>query len=99
MATVKTIQQLTESEADTGKVALQAFYADEGIDGDYIAKDLQIDAWTFCGIPLARSAEFDAASIEDKSKFAIISALAHKPEHADVTYAQAWEAEYLIMFP
>ena len=98
-STVKTIQQLTEAEANSGKAALQAFYVEEEIEDELIAKDLQIDAWAFIGIPFARSTEFNDATIEDQSKFAIISALAYKPEHADLTYVEAWEVEYLIMFP
>lgn len=96
---VKILTQQTETEATDTRNALQAAYVDAEIEGALIAKKVQIDGWTAFGIPLARSVAFEAASIEDQTKYALISTYASSGQYADLQdYSAAWELEFTKMF-
>ena len=99
MITAKTLQQQTEAEALATKEALQTHYNDSDLGETLIAKSLQLNVWSACGIPISRSEEFNNASPEDKTKFCMISCLAQDLKYKDVTFVEAWEAEYLKMYP
>ena len=99
MITAKTLEQQTEAEALATKNQLQASYEENDLGETLIAKSLQLDVWSVCGIPIGRSDEFDNASPEDKTKFCIISCLAQDLKYKDVTYIEAWELEYAKIYP
>jgi len=47
-------------------------------------------------LPVERSAEFEAASLEDKSKFYLVGTLARID--TTKTFSEAWEEQYNIIF-
>lgn len=99
MITAKTLQQQTKADATVTKEALQAHYEETNQSETLIAKSLQLDVWSACGIPIGRSDEFDNASATDKTKFCMISCLAQDAKYKGVDYVEAWETEYLKMYP
>jgi hypothetical protein len=99
MITPKTLQQQTEAEAKATQETSQAFYDDNDLGGTLVAKSLQLNVWSACGIPIGRSDEFDNGTPEKKTNFNIFSALAAGKKPVGVTYVQAWETEYSKIYP
>jgi hypothetical protein len=97
MITPKTLQQQTEAEAKATQETSQAFYDDNDLGGTLVAKSLQLNVWSACGIPIGRNDEFDNGNAELKTNFNLISCLANG--HKGVDYVEAWELEYLKMYP
>ena len=84
----------TGAEAD--RVTLQTFIDDNNKAGDVIAKIADLKRCTAFIIPVARSAEFDAASEADKIKFCEIATKASR--RSSGTFEQVFEDEYNKIF-
>ncbi|MCK4884062.1 MAG: hypothetical protein KAS30_04275, partial [Candidatus Diapherotrites archaeon] len=67
-------------------------FESEGI----IAKTGQLNLFFSAIMPAERSAEFEAASLEDKSKFYLVGTLAQID--TTKTFLEAWEEQYNIIF-
>ncbi len=100
MLSATTLPQILEADANASSNILNEGYTTAGIDGTHVAKVGQINLWFMTTIPVAREAEFDAASEEDKTKFALIgaSAMALTKTNPSKTYLVLWEQQYLIYF-
>jgi len=98
--TLTTLPQMDSTEATAAALATNTFYTDNLIEG-IVAKTGQTDAHFSTSMPTGREAEYDAASTEDKNKFALIGALASiqvSTQAIAITYLDAWEEQYIIMF-
>ena len=98
--TLISLPKMTNTGAVTATADLNQFYIDNEIQTTHVAKTYQSDLWGSTGMPVTREVEFDAASIEVKSKFGVIGALAmiRVSTNPTETYLEAWEIEYTKMF-
>ena len=99
--TPTSLPQLLEADANQAANNLNEDYSTAGIDGTHVAKVGQIDRFFMTAMPVAREAEFDAASEEDRTTFALIgaSAMSLTKSNPTTTYLDLWEEQYLIYFP
>jgi len=90
--TIKSLPRMTEAEAEATTKKQNEIFESEGI----IAKTGQLNLFFSTILPAERSAEFEAASPEDKSKFYLVGTLARID--TSKTFLEAWEEQYNIIF-
>jgi hypothetical protein len=98
--TLTTLPQMDSTEAAEAAAAANEQYAANELNGIIIAKTGQADAYFSTTMPLTREEEYNAASVVDQNKFALIGALANLQVSKDhsKTFLVAWEEQYTIMF-
>ena len=90
--TINSLPRMTEAEAEATTQKQNEIFESEGI----ISKTGQLNLFFSAIMPAEKSAEFEAASLEDKSKFYLVGTLARID--TSKTFLEAWEEQYNIIF-
>jgi len=94
--TINSLPRMQQAEAEAATQKQNEIFANEGIEGTHIAKTGQLNLFFSTILPAERSAEFEAASLEDKNKFYLVGTLAQID--TTKTFLEAWEEQYNIIF-
>ena len=96
MITINSLLRMTEAEAEAATEKQNEIFTTEGIEGTHIAKTGQLNLFFSTIMPAEKSELFEAASLEDKSKFYLVGTLAQID--TTKTFLEAWEEQYNIIF-
>jgi len=94
--TINSLPRLTKEEAETATTKQIEVFETSGQEETLTAKTGQLNLFFSTILPVERSAEFEAASLEDKSKFYLVGTLARID--TTKTFLEAWEEQYNIIF-
>ena len=94
--TINSLPRLTKEEAETATTKQIEVFETSGQTATLTAKTGQLNLFFSTILPVERSAEFEAASLEDKSKFYLVGTLARID--TTKTFLEAWEEQYNIIF-
>jgi hypothetical protein len=94
--TIKSLPRMQQAEAEAATENQNDIFENEGIENIYVAKTGQLNLFFSTILPAERSAEFEEASLEDKSKFYLVGTLAQLD--TTKTFLEAWQENYDIIF-
>ena len=94
--TIDRLPRMITAEAEAVTEKQNQLFFEQGLEGTYIAKTGQLDLFFSTILPIDKIEEFEAASLEDKSKFYLVGTLARLD--TTKTFLEAWEEQYNIIF-
>jgi hypothetical protein len=93
--TINSLPRMQQAEAKEATQKQNDIFANEGIE-NIVSKTGQLNFFFSTILPAERSAEFEEASLEDKSKFYLVGTLAQLDTTKE--FLEAWEEQYNIIF-